>query len=275
MLPDKEIAYLSAAVHSCDPSSAFKILEAFPNFSYPHSDELVTLLDDMSSNTSQLFSYCSFQGIKIDCDKIFKKIITDSGFCFTFNMQEYQKIFNANISSDFDCYKGEKLVSDNGELTHASKVNTLIFVLNLDNKDIPNTCVYSGKGFKIGFHQPNEMPNPFIDEYFVPYFNKREMLLKAKVTKYDKLAFTYKPNQRGVYAPNERQLKYFRLYAKSQCDYEALIDFVLRVCGCVKFSMPRFKGTPVCDLTKTDCYVNATKGWPYSDENHKTDSPMP
>lgn len=229
----------------------------------------------MSMNVSELFSVCSFQGLETNCERIFKKIVTDSGFCYSYNIQDHPKIFNSNISSDFDSYKGEKLVYGDGVVTPASKVNTLGFVLNLDYVDLSNTCVYSGKGFKISFHQPNEMPNPFVDEYFVPFSFKRKMLLKALVTKYDGLTFTYKANQRGVYAPNERKLKYFSNYAKSHCDYEALTDFVLRDCGCVKFSMPRAEGTPVCGLEETDCYIQAIKGWPYIDEYHKTDSPMP
>lgn len=48
-----------------------------------------------------------------------------------------------------------------------------------------------------------------------------------------------------------------------------MTNYTLKKCGCVKFSMPRDKETPVCDLDKAKCYQNAMLEWP-----DKEDDPM-
>lgn len=45
----------------------------------------------------------------VPCDKIFKRILTDFGFCFSFNILDFGEIFSENISEDFESFRGEKV----------------------------------------------------------------------------------------------------------------------------------------------------------------------
>lgn len=49
-------------------------------------------------------SGCSYREKNIDCGKLFTRVLTDFGYCFVYNMQDYHAIFNEIISEDFDDY---------------------------------------------------------------------------------------------------------------------------------------------------------------------------
>jgi amiloride-sensitive sodium channel len=72
----------------------------------------------------------------------------------------------------------------------------------------------------------------------------------------------FSPQIRECYFESERKLKFFKSYTKAHCDYECMTNYTLKVCGCVKFSMPRTFTTPVCDLDKVECFKNVIKNWP-------------
>jgi hypothetical protein len=96
---------MSAAAHACDPYTSRMILKAYPNLNMSY--DIVQLLDQISPNVSEIFSLCLFRGYPVECDKIFKKVLTDAGFCYTFNIQDHKEIFVGNISDDFDSYRGD------------------------------------------------------------------------------------------------------------------------------------------------------------------------
>lgn len=271
-LSDIEIKYTAAASLACDLKISPNILEKFSSMHI--SQDVVKLLDIIAPNVDETFSFCAFRDQQVNCNQIFKRILTEHGFCYGFNSEDFDNIFTINISADFNSYRGEKFFTP-GSVARASKTNFLDIVLAFKQSDLNNTCAKFGKGWKIGFHQPDEMPNQFIDDYFIPFNIKREMIIVGKITKWEDLAFTYDANQRGVYAPGERKLTFFKQYYKSHCDIENMANFVLRSCNCVKFFMPRFNETRVCSLKEFNCYSESIRGWPYTDNKHKTKSPMP
>jgi amiloride-sensitive sodium channel len=44
--------------------------------------------------------------------------------------------------------------------------------------------------------------------------------------------------RRQCYFPDERQLKFFQMYTKSNCEFECLTNLTLRYCNCSTFYMP-------------------------------------
>lgn len=101
------------------------------------------------------------------------------------------------------------------------------------------------------------------------------MTLSAKSFRTDKPSLRYSPLKRLSYARNERKLNFFKSYTKNHCDLESLSNFILTECDCVKFSMPRYKDTNICNLSKSFCYSDAISRWPYGDEKSKGQSVMP
>lgn len=103
-MTESEVTLMSAAAQACDPYTSVHILQAYPHLNMTY--DIVQLLDKISPSVDEVFSICFFRGLKVDCGKIFKKILTDAGFCYTFNILDHKEIFTANISKDFDSYKG-------------------------------------------------------------------------------------------------------------------------------------------------------------------------
>lgn len=62
---------------------------------------------------------------------------------------------------------------------------------------------------------------------------------------------------RQCYFSDEKQLQFFNDYTKENCDFECLTNYTLHECGCVRFSMPRTKGTKICGIKKIDCCIRA------------------
>lgn len=61
----------------------------------------------------------------------------------------------------------------------------------------------------------------------------------------------------------ERQLKYFQMYTKSNCELECLSNYTMGKCGCVKFSMIRDATMPICGIPFIPCYNTAIKEFEY------------
>ncbi|KAG5676566.1 hypothetical protein PVAND_006390 [Polypedilum vanderplanki] len=295
-LTTKEKNYLAANIHICAPHMN-KYLEALDNRS---ETDIVKLISETSLTTEDIFISCSFRKTLTEsCNHIFNKILTDFGFCHSANMQGYNTIFNENIlSKDFDSYKrknisstwihDQPILNDDNETIYwtldsgyiessddldfipkrASKQNYFHSYLFVNNTDSENFCPQFGQVFKVIFHLPNEIPTIFHKEYTIEIGHQEIMYLTAKTYTSDESLRKFSPDQRRCYFEGERSLKFFKSYTKSHCDWECVTNYTLAVCGCVKFSMPRTKDTPVCDIDKKKCYYDAMLAWP----NNRTDS---
>lgn len=45
----------------------------------------------------------------------------------------------------------------------------------------------------------------------------------------------WKPELRNCFMEREKQLKYFKIYTKTNCEHECLGETILHSCGCVPF----------------------------------------
>ncbi|KAG5676491.1 hypothetical protein PVAND_006322 [Polypedilum vanderplanki] len=297
-LKPEEQNYLAANIQACSPTSSSMVMKGCANRS---DKNFPKLLRESSLDVSELFAACRFKKNYMKCEKILNRVLTNNGYCYTLNMQGYHTIFNNEISKHFESYrrktisksfdKEQKLYNetfndekdkeiwtlDKGYTTNdddvfpirAIKINQLSVYMKLTEKDATNLCLSQGKGYKIIFHLPNEIPTPFHDEYFIPFNFERMMTLTAKSIRPDPELKKYSPSARRCYFEGERKLKFFNSYTKAHCDYECMTNYTLKVCGCVKFSMPRDDKTQVCDLNKAKCYFNAMMSWPDKEEIEK------
>jgi hypothetical protein len=44
--------------------------------------------------------------------------------------------------------------------------------------------------------------------------------------------------RRKCFYQNENQLRFFKVYSQSNCEWECLTNFTMKACGCVMFYMP-------------------------------------
>lgn len=114
----KEQNYMAAMMQACTPDTARQLLNYTKDRTEYH---IVKLLTDASFDLEDMFLHCEYKEVKYDCKKFLNRILTDGGFCFTFNMQGYDAIFNEEvISSDFASYKRKEIaksLEDNNEVS--------------------------------------------------------------------------------------------------------------------------------------------------------------
>ncbi|XP_070508360.1 uncharacterized protein [Chironomus tepperi] len=102
-LTDYQLQVLAANAQACDSGYT----EAYPDCCGDDtSQNIVKLLEESSLDIDDIFTTCVLDNLWIECSMIFKKVITDRGFCYTTNSQGYHTIFNPGVmSADFDSHK--------------------------------------------------------------------------------------------------------------------------------------------------------------------------
>ena len=115
--------YLAANTHWCAPNVGGYILEKCPDRTELN---IVKLLGESSLTSDELLVSCYLRNYMVECQKIFTRVLTDYGFCYTFNMKGYNTVFNEDeISSEFDSYKDIKISEivdlDNGYISYATR----------------------------------------------------------------------------------------------------------------------------------------------------------
>lgn len=181
--------YLAAGVQACAPKSAGMALKACQDRT---DKDIVKLLDESSHQVNEALAACKFKQNYIECENMLNRVLTNNGFCYTMNMQGYHTIFTDKLSSDFDSYKRNKIRKSfdkenpnfnvtfddennkeewslDGEYKTSSdevfpprsiKMNQLSIYMSLNESDASNICVSQGRGYKVIFHLPNEVPTP-------------------------------------------------------------------------------------------------------------------
>ena len=82
-----------------------------------------------------------------------------------------------------------------------------------------------------------------------------EFFIYAKSYRVDDALRSFSPKLRNCYFDGEKVLKYFNTYTKALCEFECNTNHTLKECGCVVFSMPREKDTPVCKGVQFNCAI--------------------
>ena len=59
---------------------------------------------------------------------------------------------------------------------------------------------------------------------------------------------------RRCYLKDEKQLEFFNVYTKTNCEHECLTQLTLKSCGCVQFFMARKPNTKICGISDEKCF---------------------
>ncbi|XP_070498133.1 pickpocket protein 28-like [Chironomus tepperi] len=289
----QEQNYLASNIHTCMPTLAFL---AKRHTKERTSNNIVKLLNDSFLTINETLMNCAYKEVLSDCSVFINRVLTDRGFCYTFNLMGFNTIFNdKTISEDFHSYKRRTIVKsmdifhplssekvddkadfhkwslDKGyDKYHdadsvpvkAEKLKSFSVNLVMRESDIPNICMATGRVFSFYIHLPNEMMLPTHQEYFVEFRKKADVLLTAKSYTANEGIRKFEPRYRGCYFEGEKQLKFFKTYTKSHCEFECMTNYTLNVCGCVRFSMPRSSSTPVCTIDNAECANDMMSKWP-------------
>jgi amiloride-sensitive sodium channel len=291
-MTQEEANYLLANLHVCSPVDLGLASTLVPRRTEAN---IVKLLENSSLLPHELLRFCSIKGHGSLCFRVFNRVLTSKGMCYSHNMQGFGTLFNADvISKDFHSYKRENIdrspsldhkysnetIDDNSEVARwslekgfsvdheldevpvSAERNHHIHVLaTLDYNNSFNLC-RGQKSFGYWLHLPNEIPTPFHHEHQISVNEMQAIVLTARMYKADDSLRSHSPETRGCYFEGERRLRYFRSYTKAHCEFECLTNFTLESCGCVSFAMPRDQSIEVCDDARARCYLNAFVSFP-------------
>ncbi|XP_055527738.1 pickpocket protein 28-like [Wyeomyia smithii] len=244
-------------------------------FNQTYDDDCVTLLKNMSIPQMEMFVICGWHTTYFYCSDEFKLILTDVGYCYSFNLLSSDDILRKDqLHTEFE-YLLENRSSSNWSLDEGYQVGTdintyprralgaglkagLMLLLKSNESDMDYLCGNSFQGFKLLLHMPNEYPQVLNQHFRVPLNQEVTVAVTPRMIETSRNIASYKPIRRQCYFNNERYLKFFRIYTQSNCELECLANFTLRRCGCVKFSMPRAAHVRICGVLMETCYEKAT-----------------
>jgi amiloride-sensitive sodium channel len=279
-LTETEKKYLTANAMRCGNNRLFPLFECCKN---ANISNVVQLMEESSPKIDEIFTTCSANFTFMDCSKMFKRILTHNGFCYTTNMQDFDTIFNDKaLSEDFKIYM--KQMSSKVEdhtihwtLDHGYKNDSIsnVVPLRLTKANIHNIRVFSTlddvnnkcglSDIEVILHLPNEIPTYYHHEYEFEHSHSERLVLSAKVTRAHESLRNYPPQLRGCYFSDEKKLHFFKVYTRNHCYLECFTNHVLEKCGCVAFHMPRNASTEICDLDNGMCLHSCIYRWPLND----------
>ncbi len=200
----------------------------------------------------EMIYFCDFaskQGGAYNTSKnkcnLFKPFITPKGFCYTFNSLSMTEIFQT--TPNLQHWDSALSFSNNSTLmrpTGYGSSNSFNFVLNSFEHFGADP---SRNNFIISITNEN---NPFDivnSNYFIEPGNvytfrvlASQMIISSDLTETD-------PNYRKCLLPHEiENLNLTKVYSKSSCEYECLIQKAVKKCNCIPWYIPEF---PVENLT--------------------------
>ncbi|XP_058834797.1 pickpocket protein 28-like [Topomyia yanbarensis] len=264
---DKErVQKLMALLQLCDLDLYDRSKKTF------NDTDMLSLLRNMSIPSFEVFSACYWKGRQRECLDLFKTSLTDKGFCYTFNSLANNDIlrkeeldpkyaFNSETrASDWSLDAGYTVGAGSHSFPHRTITGGyhggLAVTLLVNTSDVDYFCGNSFQGFKVFLHMPNEYPQPY--HFFrIPMDHELIVTVNPYVMAIERQAQQYPADIRKCYSTNERYLRFFKIYTKQNCEIECLTNYTFNMCGCVRFSMPRPPGVPICSLRDNPCYRKA------------------
>uniref|UniRef100_A0A1I8NUL2 Pickpocket protein 28-like n=1 Tax=Stomoxys calcitrans TaxID=35570 RepID=A0A1I8NUL2_STOCA len=254
-----------------------------PSFEHEVKDYIEIINKLMPDISRYCFSGLWF-GVEKSCDKLYTRIYTEDGVCFTFNglldhdlyrehTIQYQRSLNSSLYHKVDMFQNlslswslEQGYHDDGDLnTYPGRVlgsgamAGFLSVLQGFAEELDYSCRYVPDGFKVMLHSPDDVPT--MGKHFVHVSMDKDVMIAVKpkmITPSAGIA-AYTPHKRQCYLSKDRQLKFFKIYSRNNCELECLTNFTYHRCGCVTFAMPRSAETPVCGADKLSCYRMANE----------------
>ncbi|XP_037032181.1 pickpocket protein 28-like [Bradysia coprophila] len=270
-ITDKEDELMAAVIQICD-SYLTGYFEVGANFT---DSSITDLLRDTAPSSNDTLFVCKIRDIYEDCQPYFHEIMTEDGLCFTFNTLNGSELFTEDLSPDYtridhnmsanfwnleDGYDSSVEIDSQTypyRIFGSGAQDGIFVLMHLLKEHLEYMCRGAVQGFKISLHTPGEIPQMSKHYFRVPLLQEVLVSVKPNMITTSEGLRHYEPNRRQCYFASERKLRFLKVYTQRNCELECLANFTLKACGCVKFSMPRDKDTPICGAAKMNCYLKA------------------
>ncbi|CAH1408253.1 unnamed protein product [Nezara viridula] len=210
-----------------------------------------------------------------NCSRIFRKLLTDEGICYSFNILDKQDLFRDDVLSelksddDSEDLRVTGWSQDGGYTTeafvdsyprralHSGSYGGIFIVPGAIREDADHYCKGPVEGFKVLIHNPAEYPVVGMRYLRIPLLQEVVIMVQPNIMTTSKNLISYSPQERHCYFPSERYLSYFKVYNQPNCEIECLTNYTYLECGCVALHMPRKEGMRFCGPRKKKCMVDA------------------
>ncbi|XP_056641252.1 pickpocket protein 28-like [Diorhabda sublineata] len=260
---------------------ASTICDFYPNNSTDVADDN-DFYDFLLKSRVDIFYYCQYQGVEINCTQMFTPILTEEGICYSFNILDRNDIFR-NITDNplKDFHKSPKTENwnmENGYSTKAVKTYPqralrtgaknalyLIFKVHISNKEFE--CAQDESGYRVTVHSPSNLPDVADNHISVPLSNRVLAVITPRIIQTSSSVRRFQVTARDCYFESEKKLKFFHKYSQENCLLECKSNYTLIQCGCVGIHMPKEQGTPLCLLQEQYCIERAEDLFSFNNED--------
>lgn len=124
-------------------------------------------------------------------------------------------------------------------------------VLKIFNSEgyIDHYCNRMQEGYKIIFHSPDEYPNSKMHSNVISFDSLTDIILSPSIHKIDDRIKSLSVDTRQCYLEDERQLKYYKIYNKHNCEQECLLNMTLSLVNCSIHILPIIPDYKMCNLS--------------------------
>lgn len=191
----------------------------------------------------------------------FSTILTKWGLCLNFNLQPMESMLHTDrcfemyklrnllnfcffrVSSDFfykppDWFEAYRTGRANPSLPW--KTESKFFGLYIENS--PNSLQNNYQplqGSRVIIHNTDEFSFRAGQHFQYKAYEWIFISFIPTLTIIDKALVSWKPERRNCFFDQEKNLKYFKIYSRNNCEHECLSKSMLETCGCIPFYMIR------------------------------------
>ncbi|XP_075158000.1 pickpocket protein 28-like [Haematobia irritans] len=241
-------------------------------------NHLEKFIVNISQPCEDMLVDCHFGGIDYNCSKMFYPLVTDEGFCCTFNMLHpkymyishiplsYSNVRKQNSPTEVDWYSEYGYPNSLPSTFNPHKVpgvgESLGLSVTIDVQEDKYYCSSSNSiGFKFAIHSPNETPNIHEIGVFVEPGKETNMQIRPEKTESDRNLRKMSTKLRQCLFHSERRLKFFAHYTQRNCEMECVAEISWQYCGCLSFYMPKiYSNASVCSINQMKCETAVRMG---------------
>ncbi|XP_031634318.1 pickpocket protein 28-like [Contarinia nasturtii] len=268
-LSDTEMEQFSTLAHICEQMNRYIELE-----NRFEDESIYNRIEEMAPNLNYSLQECKWRQRKVACADYITPMLTESGLCFTFNALNSRDVYTDEMAPGMMRIKNRPLSTNwsleagykkgfNGtgypiRVFNSGRQNSLDLIFSMNKRDHEFMCEASLEGFDIFLNAPVEIPNDqtIIQQPLIYLQEDNILTVEPQIIDISGGFSNYDLRQRQCYFDSEHRLRFFRTYTTVNCQQECLANYTLKICGCVKFSMPRDKNTKICGAASIDCYLN-------------------
>lgn len=185
--------------------------------------------------------------------QLYSLVMSNEGVCFTYNMYSPKDMFKDDVDIS---YHLRQLPSTHHELQRVNGsgyLNGLIDMIKDADTSIDYFCNVMDHGYTILLHSPDEFPSTRLQNFFIPLDTNANIAVEPIVYSISDDAKALSLSLRQCFLPNEKYLKYFKVYNQNNCEIECLANKTIEQCKCTAFFLPNEEEYEVCTFGGMNC----------------------